>query len=94
MEPGSFPEVHLFLTTTEEHVQGVQASCDPCVKREGSSRRYRKPFNGEIVCRCISGGATWDVIGEGIGFYHRPKTREWIDSENTLLDFNPRVIGV
>jgi hypothetical protein len=32
MKPGSFPEVHLFLTATEEHVQGVQALCDPCVK--------------------------------------------------------------
>jgi hypothetical protein len=31
-EPGSFPEVHLFLTTSEEHAQGVKALCDPCVK--------------------------------------------------------------
>jgi hypothetical protein len=37
LEPGSFPEVHLFLAYTEEHVQGMQYLCDPCVKREWSS---------------------------------------------------------
>jgi hypothetical protein len=49
MEPGSFPEVHLFLTATEEYAQGVQALCDPCVKREGSSGRSRTPSGGERV---------------------------------------------
>jgi hypothetical protein len=34
-EPGSFPEVHHFLTVTEEYAQGVQALCDPCAKRKG-----------------------------------------------------------
>jgi hypothetical protein len=32
MKTASFPEVHLFLTTTEEQAQGVEALCDPCVK--------------------------------------------------------------
>jgi hypothetical protein len=31
-EPGSFPEVCLFLTATEEYAQGVKALCDPCAK--------------------------------------------------------------
>ena len=37
LEPGSFLEVHLFLATSKEHVQGVQDLCDHCVKQEGSS---------------------------------------------------------
>jgi hypothetical protein len=37
MKPGSFSEVHLLLVAMEEHAQGVQALCDPCVKLEGSS---------------------------------------------------------
>jgi hypothetical protein len=74
MEPGSFPEVHLFLTATEEYVQGVQDLCDPCVKGEGSSGRSRTPSGGEKVCGRISRGVTWDATGKGIGVYHRPKT--------------------
>jgi hypothetical protein len=31
-KPGSFPKVHLFPTTMEEHAQGMQAICDPCVE--------------------------------------------------------------
>jgi hypothetical protein len=31
-KPGSFPKVHLFLATSEEHAQGVKALCDPCIK--------------------------------------------------------------
>jgi hypothetical protein len=62
------------LQATEEHAQGVQALCDPCVKREGSSGRSRTPSGGERVCGRISRGVTWDATGEGIGVYHRPKT--------------------
>jgi hypothetical protein len=68
MEPGSFPEVHLFLAATEEHAQGVQALCDPCVKREGSSGRSRTPSGGERVCRRISGGVTWDATERELEF--------------------------
>jgi hypothetical protein len=70
MEPGSFSEVHLFLLATEEHAQGVQDLCDPCIKREGINERFRTPSGGEIVCRCISRGVTWDATRKGIGVYH------------------------
>jgi hypothetical protein len=31
-KPGSFPKVHLFPTTMEEHVQGMQAICNLSVE--------------------------------------------------------------
>jgi hypothetical protein len=74
MKLRSFLEVHLFLTTSKENAQGVQALCYPCVKREGSSGRSRTPSDGERVCGRISRGVTWDVAEEFIGVYHRPKT--------------------
>jgi hypothetical protein len=60
MKPGSFPEVHLFLTTMEEHAQGVQSLCDPCIKQEGINERLITPSGGERVCRRIFRGVTWD----------------------------------
>jgi hypothetical protein len=73
-EPGSIPEVHLFLTATEEYVQGVQALCDPRSKRKGSSRRSRTPSGGEGVCGHISRGVAWDAARKRIGVYYRPET--------------------
>jgi hypothetical protein len=73
-EPGSFPKVHLFLVATEEHAQGVKFLCDPRVKQEGNSGRSGTPSCGERVCRRLPRGVTWDVAGEGIGVYYRPKT--------------------
>jgi hypothetical protein len=76
MELGSFLAVHLFLTVTEEYVQGVQDLCDPFTKLEGSSIRSRTPSGGERFCGRVSRGVTWDAVGEGIGVYHRPKIRD------------------
>jgi hypothetical protein len=91
MEPGSIPEVHLFLTVTEEYAQGVQALCDPRAKRKGSSGRSRTPSGGEGVCGCISRGVSWDAIGKGTGVYHRPETGDRTDSKNTLSDVDPEL---
>ena len=73
-KPGSFPEVCFFLTVTEEYVQGVQALCDPCTQRKGSSRRSRTPSGGVGVCERISRGIACDATGKRIGVYYRPET--------------------
>ena len=93
-ELGSFPEVHLFLATSEEHAQGMQDLCDPCVKQEGSSKMSRTPFGGERVCGRISRGVTWDATRRRIGFYYRPETRDRTDSENALSNVDPVVARV
>ena len=90
-EPGSIPEVHLFLTVTEEYAQGVKALCDPRAKRKGSSERSRTPSGGEGVYGCVSRGVTWDAARKGIGVYHRPKNGDRTDSKSTLSDVDPRV---
>ena len=78
----------------EKYAQGVQDLCDPCIKQKGSSRRSWAPSGGKRVCGSVPGGVTWDVIIEGIGFYHRLETRDWTDRKNTLSDVDPGVTRV
>ena len=94
IEPGSFPEVRLFLTITEEYAQGVQTLCDPRAKQEGSSGRSRTLSDGEGVCGSISRGVAWDADGKGTGVYNRPETGNRTDSKNALSDVDLGVARV
>jgi hypothetical protein len=62
------------LQLRKEYAQGVQALCDPCAQRKGSSRRSRTPSGGEGVCGRISRGVAWDAARKRIGVYYRPET--------------------
>ena len=57
-KPKSFPKVHLFPKTMQEHVQGMQAIRNPCVERKGHGRSSRKPFGSMRIYGHISRGVS------------------------------------
>jgi hypothetical protein len=74
MEPGSFPEVHLFLTVTKSMRKGCKLYAILALNEKGVAeglehlpvvREFADVFPEELPGM---------PPGEGIGVYHRPKT--------------------